>query len=70
MSVELRFKPSFDWSRVAWGKPDSPRRDLCSYCAGALSEVPLMLWKKDGSCMQLCDKCVELAIEDGCDRQG
>lgn len=55
----LKFKPEFDWGRVAWSKPDSPRSPLCSYCQGALPEVPLMLWRENGSAMQLCDPCVE-----------
>lgn len=59
MTTRLQFKPGFDWRRVAWGKPDSPRRDLCAYCHGALPEVPLMLWKQDGSAVAFCDRCVE-----------
>lgn len=57
--MQLRFKPSFDWKRVAWGRPDSPRRELCSYCHGGLPEVPFMLWRSDGSAISLCDACVE-----------
>jgi hypothetical protein len=57
-SRELHFRDGFDWERVAWGKPDSPVRPLCSYCHGALSEVPLMLWKADGTTASLCDECV------------
>jgi hypothetical protein len=56
---ELRFRDGFDWKRVAWGRPDSPRRSLCSYCHGALSEVPLMLWREDGSAASFCDECLE-----------
>jgi hypothetical protein len=56
---QLKFRDGFDWSRLAWGRPDSPPRDLCSYCHGALPEVPLMMWAKDGAAIQLCDSCVE-----------
>jgi hypothetical protein len=54
----LRFRAGF-WDGVAWGAPDSPRRALCSKCAGALPEVPLMLWDEHGSAIQLCDLCIE-----------
>lgn len=57
--VKLTFRDGFDWRRVTWGRPDSVRTAVCSYCHGALPEVPLMLWRNDGSCMQLCDTCVE-----------
>lgn len=57
--MKLRFKPEFNWRKVAWGRPDSPRRELCAYCHGALPEVPLMLWTEDDSAASLCDACVE-----------
>lgn len=44
---------------VVWGKPDSPRRPLCAMCHGGLPEVPLMMWKSDGSAISLCDDCCE-----------
>lgn len=56
--MELRFKPEFNWRRVAWGRPDSPQRPLCSYCHGALPEVPLMLFREDGACVSFCDECL------------
>jgi hypothetical protein len=56
---QLKFRDGFDWQRVAWGRPDSPRRNLCSYCHGALPECPLMMWKDDGSAVQFCDDCVD-----------
>jgi hypothetical protein len=52
----------FDWSKVAWGKPDSPVRDLCAYCHGALPEVPLMIWAEDGHAASFCDECAEQAF--------
>ena len=57
----IRLKPTddFDWSRVAWGKPDSPRSRFCSYCFAVIPDdaVPLMLWKDDGHAAQFCDAC-------------
>jgi hypothetical protein len=52
-------KPGFDWNKVAWGRPDSPPRRLCAYCAGPLPEAPLMVWKSDGSGASFCDRCTE-----------
>jgi hypothetical protein len=62
--VRLRFKDGF-FERVAWGKPDSPRRALCSMCHGKIgaNEVPLMAWRDDGSMIQLCDTCTERWVE-------
>jgi hypothetical protein len=54
----LTFKPGA-WDKICWGKPDSPQRPLCACCHGALPAVPLMVWRGDGSCIPLCDKCVE-----------
>jgi hypothetical protein len=59
MTAKLRFRDGFDWKRVAWGRPDSPVRDLCAYCHGKLPEVPLMLWNDEGYCISFCDDCVE-----------
>lgn len=57
--MKLKFKDDFDWRRVTWGRPDSISTAICSYCHGALPEVPLMLWNAQGACIQLCDACVE-----------
>ena len=57
MRGRLNFRPGMP--AIAWGKPDSPVRPLCAVCHGALDEVPLMLWKDDGSCISLCDDCLE-----------
>jgi hypothetical protein len=57
----LEPKAGFDWGRVAWGRPDSPRSPLCSYCSAALDEdaVPLCMWTSDGRAAQFCDDCQE-----------
>jgi hypothetical protein len=57
--ARLAFRAGFDWRKVAWGRPDSPPRPLCCYCHGPLPEVPLMLWREDGSGISFCDGCVE-----------
>jgi hypothetical protein len=46
MRHRLIFRP--ETPPIAWGRPDSPLRELCAICAGALPEVPLMMWKADG----------------------
>jgi hypothetical protein len=63
MKPALRFRR--DAPPIAWGRPDSPRRALCSICHGPLPEAPLMLWKEDGSCAQFCDDCCERCFEVG-----
>jgi hypothetical protein len=37
------------------------RPPLCSYCHGHIDDddVPLMIWRKDGSMAQFCDSCIE-----------
>ena len=57
--MKLKFKDGFDWRRLTWGHPDSVPTEICSYCHGALPEVPLMLWNEQGACIQFCDGCVE-----------
>jgi hypothetical protein len=61
MTVQIKPKPGFNWQRVAWGRPDSPQRALCSYCHGKIDDddVPLMLWNDAGYCAQFCDACIE-----------
>lgn len=58
----IRFRDDFPFWRLAWGKPDSPKRPICSLCAAGLPEVPLMMWAKNGSVVSLCNECVELWI--------
>lgn len=61
VTAKLKPKPGFDWGRVAWGRPDSPPRKLCSLCHNFIGEddIPLMMWAKDGAMAQFCDACVE-----------
>jgi hypothetical protein len=60
-SFEMRLTPKagFDWSRVTWGRPDSSRSALCSYCSASVPEdsVPLILWQRYGYAAQFCDEC-------------
>lgn len=60
---KLTLKPDA-LAKINWGRPDSPTRPICAICHGPLPEVPLMLWKADGSGASLCDECVEQATEN------
>lgn len=59
MTARLEPKPGFDWSRVTWGKADSPVSALCSYCSAGIGEddMPIRVWRQDGSAAQFCDAC-------------
>ena len=59
MKFELKTKPGFEWTKVNWGRPDSPRSVLCSYCSASLSEddVPLIVWNKRDFTAQFCAEC-------------
>lgn len=59
--MTLSPKPGFDWAHVAWGRPDSPRSVICSYCSAFISDedCPMIMWKPDGSAAQFCDECQE-----------
>jgi len=61
--MKLRFKRDFDIGRLSWGRPDSPVRALCSLCHGKLDEIPLMMWDEKGYCIQLCEDCIDKAME-------
>lgn len=58
--MNLKPNPGFDWDHISWGKPDSVRSALCSYCSAGISEdaVPLILFRPDGHVAQFCDKCM------------
>ncbi len=57
--MNLEPKPGFDWDRLTWGRPDSVPSVLCSYCSASISDddMPLRLWRADGSAVQFCDDC-------------
>jgi hypothetical protein len=59
LTFMLQPNPGFDWSKVTWGRPDSPRSALCSYCSAVIPEdsVPLIMWQADGHAAQFCDEC-------------
>jgi hypothetical protein len=59
--MTLEPRKGFDWRHVAWGKPDSVRSALCSYCSAGISEgdVPLILTRDDGHVAQFCDACMK-----------
>lgn len=60
--LRVRLKPGIE-RELAWGRPDSPQRSLCSKCHGSLPTVPLVMWASDGSAIQLCNGCVKDCIE-------
>lgn len=49
-------------SKIVWGKPDAPMRALCALCHDKLPEVPLIIWKGDGSAASFCDDCAEIVF--------
>jgi hypothetical protein len=57
----IKARPGFHWSLVVWHPGDRPLPLLCSYCHGkiAFEDVPLMMWKKDGSLAQFCEACIK-----------
>jgi hypothetical protein len=63
MISPLKPRDGFDWSHVTWGKPDSVRSAICSYCSAGIGAdedyVPLMLYSDDGHCAQFCDACMK-----------
>jgi len=58
-AFELKPLPGFVWSRVTWGRPDSPPSAVCSYCSAAIptESVPLIMWKPDGHSARFCRAC-------------
>jgi hypothetical protein len=55
----LEPKAGFEWRKVIWGRPDSPRSVLCSYCCATIpdEDVPLILWSAKGHAAQFCKQC-------------
>lgn len=58
---QLKPRPDFDWSKLTWGRPDSPPSVLCSYCSAVIPEddVPLILWNDEGASVRFCTNCME-----------
>jgi hypothetical protein len=58
--MTMQPRKGFDWNHVSWGKPDSPRSALCSYCSAGIGEddVPLILSSNNGHVAQFCDDCM------------
>lgn len=54
------FKAGFDWSRVTWGRPDSPPTVLCSFCSAVIrdDEVPLIIWNQGSFSARFCERCM------------
>jgi hypothetical protein len=55
----LAFRKGFETQRLVWSAPDAVRSPFCSYCFAGIGEddVPLMMWRPDGSAAQFCDEC-------------
>lgn len=53
-------KAGFDWEQVAWGAPNEPQSDHCSYCGAMIPEedVPLRLWSQLGWAAVFCLPCM------------
>lgn len=62
MTINIRFRDDF-WRRVCWSKGEDSQPKLCSCCAGALTDVPLVLWRENGSRIAVCDPCIEKFVE-------
>lgn len=60
-AVEVSPVEGFDWSKLTWGRPDSPPTVLCSYCSAVIPEdsVPLILSSAKGWTVRFCDACME-----------
>lgn len=46
--------------QICWGRPDSPQRPFCALCQAYIAEddVPIRIWRPDGSAAAFCDPCV------------
>jgi hypothetical protein len=55
----LNPRSGFDWTLVQWGGPKQRRTTRCSFCAEPFRdcEMPLILWKPDGSAAEFCENC-------------
>ena len=63
MAAAATIRPieGFDWTKLTWGRPDSPPSVLCSYCSAVIPEdsVPLILSNDEGWTVRFCEKCQE-----------
>lgn len=68
--MRLKFKPGIA-ERLTWSRPDSHIIPFCSLCFQHIPEdsVPLMVWNREGACVQFCDDCVETNFEQEPDPQ-
>jgi hypothetical protein len=60
----VRIKPEA-MRRLVWSAPDSKIVPFCSLCQAHIPNdtVPLMFWDAKGACAQLCEECIEKALE-------
>lgn len=58
----LRLKPGIV---LTWSRPDSVIAPFCSVCFKHIpdDDVQMMMWDKQGACVQFCDDCVENIFE-------
>jgi hypothetical protein len=61
VAISLKPKVALDWSRLTWGRPDSPPSVLCSYCSAVIpdDDVPLILSNAEGWTVRFCEKCMK-----------
>ena len=60
-TISLKPKIALDWSKLTWGRPDSPPSVLCSYCSAVIPEddVPLIMSNTEGWTVRFCNKCMK-----------
>lgn len=61
MTDKLELNPDLDWRQVRWGRPEHQQSWDCSLCGRHIDEdeVPLRMWKNDGSAAVFCSVCAE-----------
>lgn len=55
----VKMHEGFDWASLVWHASVPAGRETCSYCRTELllCEVPLIIWRDDGCCAELCESC-------------